>query len=71
MSIDEQIRDILMKSTPVNDNMHKSPQTNPAAQTAGNFGINIVGNKNVVINTGLLQLILLSCTAMASYAVLH
>lgn len=45
MSIDEQIRDILMKSTPVNDNMHKSPQTNPAAQTAGNFGINIVGNK--------------------------
>ena len=71
MSIDEQIRDILMRSTPVNDNVHKSLQTNPAAQAACNFGINIVGNKNVVINTGLLHLILLSCTVVAYYAMLR
>ncbi len=58
MDIDEQIRDILMKSTPINDNsaQKKSPLSTAISQ---NFGISVIGNQNIVIGTGVVQLLLL------------
>lgn len=54
--IDAQIRDILMKSTPINDNSTPKPQPTPLP-TPFNFGINVVGNQNIVVETGALHLL--------------
>ena len=58
MDIDEQIRDILMKSTPVNDNSAPKNPPIPAA-IPQNSGISVIGNQNIVIGTGVSQLLLL------------
>lgn len=51
--IDAQIRDILMKSTPINDNSVRKPAPMTAAIPAAihNLGINVVGNQNIVVGT--------------------
>lgn len=58
MDIDEQIRDILMKSTPINDNSAQKKSPLPAV-ISQNFGISVIGNQNIVIGTGVVQLLLL------------
>ncbi|MBQ9271096.1 MAG: hypothetical protein IJ218_02375 [Alphaproteobacteria bacterium] len=57
MNIDAQIRNILTKSFPVNDNKPEATQTKE--QTIAlpvNNGIYVVGNNNIVIHTSLLLL---------------
>ncbi len=57
MNIDAQIRNILTKSFPVNDNKPEVTQTKE--QTIAlpvNNGIYVVGNNNIVIHTSLLLL---------------
>ncbi len=60
MDIDAEIRDILMKSTPVNDNSAKTMPIIPQPP-AHNWGVNIVGNQNIVVSTGTFQLFALFC----------
>lgn len=69
MDIDAEIRDILMKSTPVNDNSAKTMPVNPQS-TPYNWGVNIVGNQNIVVNTGVFQLLGLF-SLFAYYISLH
>ncbi len=69
MDIDAEIRDILMRSTPVNDN--SAPTLPIVPQSAvHNWGVNIVGNRNVVVNSGILQ-ILAIFSLFAYYISLH
>ena len=69
MDIDAEIRDILMKSTPVNDNSAKAMHVNPQS-IPYNWGVNIVGNQNIVVNTGIFQLLGLF-SLFAYYISLH
>ena len=50
MDIDAEIRDILMRSTPVNDNSANALPVIPRS-AVHNWGVNIVGNQNVVVNS--------------------
>ena len=60
--IDAQIRDILMKSTPINDNSVRktAPLTAAIPAAIHNLGINVVGNQNIVVGTGFIQFLFLS-----------
>lgn len=69
MDIDAQIRDILMKSTPVNDNFSKQHDDSPTA--SHNWGISVVGNQNVIINAGLFQLFMMTGLFLFYLSVLH
>ena len=54
MNIDAQIRDILSRSYPVNDN-DKTPLNNGKTQDSPtDIGIYVVGNNNIIISSGLM-----------------
>ena len=53
MNTDAQIREILARSFPVNDNCHKTTQVTDDCKAATNSGIYVVGNNNIVISSGL------------------
>ena len=69
--IDAQIRDILMKSTPINDNSARKPASMTAAIPAAihNLGINVVGNQNIVVGTGFIQFLFLS--SILAYCIMY
>lgn len=69
MDIDAEIRDILMKSTPVNDNSAKTIPLIPQS-AVHNWGVNIVGNQNIVVNAGILQIFAIF-SLFAYYISLH
>lgn len=54
MNIDAQIRDILSRNHPVNDNNTPDSQSCKTQTTPVNDGIYIVGNNNIIISSGLL-----------------
>ncbi len=54
MDIDSEIRDILMRCAPANDNSHNSScsEINDTEKSTGNnWEINVIGNQNVVVST--------------------
>lgn len=69
MNIDAEIRDILMRSTPVNDNSANALPVIPRS-AVHNWGVNIVGNQNVVVNSGILQIFAIF-SLFAYYISLH
>ena len=69
MDIDAEIRYILMRSTPVNDNSANALPVIPQS-AVHNWGVNIVGNQNVVVNSGILQIFAIF-SLFAYYISLH
>lgn len=60
MDIDARIQEILLRSSPVNDNNTQNYDTcNPNLKTT-NSGINIVGNNNIIISSSVLTSIIIS-----------
>ena len=58
MNIDAQIQEILLRSTPCNDNGFK-PIANPESSSRSISHISVVGNHNVVVTSGLWAVYLL------------
>ena len=54
MNIDAQIRDILSRNYPVNDNNTPDSQSCKSLTIPVNKGIYVVGNNNIIISSGLL-----------------
>lgn len=56
MNIDAEVRDILSRSFPVNDNNKSVSAGCKAEKLQANSGIYIVGNNNLIIHTSLFML---------------
>lgn len=60
MNIDAKIHEILLRSTPVNDNdVRKVCESTSLPEVTSHCGINIVGDRNIVIN--LSPIVILFC----------
>lgn len=64
MSLDSQIQEILMRSTPINDN---TPRLQDGCKNINNTltGINIVGDNNIIISSGIFSIVTIFMLACA------
>ena len=56
MNIDAEIRDILSRSFPVNDNNKPDSHGCNLDKTQSNSGIYVIGNHNIIVHTSFLML---------------
>ncbi len=59
MNIDAQIQEILLRSSPANDNNNPNRDGCILKEKQSNSGISVIGNNNVIIGSGVFSVVML------------